>query len=49
MKTDYYTNAKEHVISYGVFKAMSIHKVGSLIGGLAKEPRLKGKKARKKA
>lgn len=49
MKPDYYINRREHVMTHSVFAAMSIHKVGQIIGGLAKERRPKGKKARKQA
>lgn len=49
MKPDYYINRKEHVMTHTVFASMSIHRVGQIIGGLAREVRPKGKKARKTA
>jgi len=47
VKPDYYVNSKEHVMTHAVFSSMSIHKVGTLIGGLSRDKRSKGKKARK--
>lgn len=49
MTPEYYINRREHVMTYEVFKTLSIHSVGKIIGGLAHEPRKTGKKARKKA
>jgi hypothetical protein len=50
MKPDYYTNAREHVMSYRVFKTMKVNDVSKIIGPIVEKvtPR-KGKKARKAA
>lgn len=49
MKPEYFINGKEHVMTHRVFASMTIHSVGKIIGGLAKEKRKTGKKARKAA
>lgn len=49
MKPDYYISKKEHVMTYRVFQAMTTDRVANIIGGLAKDRRKTGKKARKQA
>lgn len=49
MKPEYYITRKEHVMTYRVFQSMSINRVGNIIGGLQKDRRKTGKKARKTA
>jgi hypothetical protein len=41
MKPDYFINKKEHVMTHSIFKGMSIHAVGKIIGGLAHEAKSK--------
>jgi hypothetical protein len=49
MKPDYLINKKEHVMTYDIFRSMTIHEVGKIIGGLKREKRTTGKKVRKES